>query len=187
MRPTVVKVGGSLFGLPDLGPRLRDWLARHVPSPALLVPGGGPTTDVVRDLDRCHGLGQAVAHWLALRALALNAAFLAELLPGAEIAGTVGEWEAIRRSGLPVVVIDPFRFLLEDEARPGRLPHSWAVGSDSVAARVAVVIGAGELVLLKSADPPAGEWSGYVDEGFVVAVGTVRARAVNLRAWTAPA
>lgn len=51
----VVKVGGSLFDLPDLGPRLRAWLKTLRTADVLLVPGGGPTADVVRSLDRAHG------------------------------------------------------------------------------------------------------------------------------------
>src|SRR6185312_432391 len=78
----VVKVGGSLFDLPDLGPRLCDWLQRHAPREVLLVPGGGPAAELVRTLDRTHGLGEESSHWLALRALAINAALLAALVPG---------------------------------------------------------------------------------------------------------
>src|SRR5262249_50947889 len=79
----VVKVGGSLYDLPGLGARLRAWLERLPSREVLLVPGGGPAADVVRDLDRLHRLGEEAAHWLALRALSVNARFLAALLPGA--------------------------------------------------------------------------------------------------------
>jgi aspartokinase-like uncharacterized kinase len=181
MTPTVVKVGGSLFDLPDLGDRLRRWLDRHAPPEVILVPGGGPTTDVVRDLDRTHRLGEEASHWLALRALTLNAAFLADLL-AAEVVGSLAECvDCWRRGRRPV--LDVFAVLRADEARPDHLPHAWAAGSDSVAARVAVLAGARELVLLKSADAPAGPWAGYVDEGFGVALGrgNVRVTAVNLR------
>src|SRR5262245_19403362 len=83
--PIVVKVGGSLYDLPDLGPRLQRWLdALHTRS-ILIVPGGGALADAVRDLDQIHGLGEETAHWLALRALTLNAYFLAALLPGAVV------------------------------------------------------------------------------------------------------
>src|ERR1700730_10035653 len=75
----VVKVGGSLFDLADLGARLRAWLEPVVAGPVLLVPGGGPTADVVRAFDRLHALGEETAHWLAVRALTLNAHFLQTL------------------------------------------------------------------------------------------------------------
>ena len=53
--PIVVKVGGSLYHLPDLGRRLRCWLATLDSLPCLLLPGGGPTADVIRTLDRVPG------------------------------------------------------------------------------------------------------------------------------------
>src|SRR5437763_17043375 len=78
----IVKVGGSLYDLPDLGPRLRAWLG---PTRTLIVPGGGPTVEAIRVLDRVHGLGDEAAHWLALHALSVNARFLARLLPPAPV------------------------------------------------------------------------------------------------------
>jgi aspartokinase-like uncharacterized kinase len=183
----VVKVGGSLFDRPDLGPRLRRWLADNAPREVILVPGGGALADVVRTLDRTHGLGEEKAHWLALRTMAVNAELLAALLPGAcvidgpdlaELLWEQGRWP----------VLDAFAFCEADEADAGRLPHTWAVTSDSVAARVAVAAGADELVLLKSAPPPPTDvaaWAeaGYVDDWLPSALaGTaVRLRAVDLR------
>ena len=78
--PIVVKVGGSLFDLPGLGSRLVSWLETLPHSEVLLVAGGGVAADVVRQLDRCHGLGEETSHWLALRALSLTAHLLASLL-----------------------------------------------------------------------------------------------------------
>ena len=44
----VVKVGGSLYDLPDLGPRLRRFLDGLDDPDRLVVPGGGAAADVVR-------------------------------------------------------------------------------------------------------------------------------------------
>ena len=76
----VVKVGGSLFDWPELGPRLRKWLATLSPARILLIPGGGAIVDVLRNLDQCHALGEEAAHWLALRALTVNAHLLSTML-----------------------------------------------------------------------------------------------------------
>jgi aspartokinase-like uncharacterized kinase len=176
----VVKVGGSLYDLPDLGPRLRRFLASLGEGDRLIVPGGGSTAAVVRAFDRTHHLGQELSHWLALRACAVNAHFLAHLLPGASV---IAAPEQCRGAA----VLDPFAFLRADEGRPGCLPHHWDAASDSVAARVAVVTQA-PLVLLKSITlPEPVNWSeaaaaGQVDlllPGFVAAGLSVRA--VNLR------
>jgi aspartokinase-like uncharacterized kinase len=166
----VVKVGGSLYDWPELGPRLRAWLDALLPAKALLVPGGGPTADVIRNLDRRHALGEEAAHWLALRALALNASFLQTLLPGA-------------------TVVDAYEFASRDEGRPGALPHTWDVTSDSVAARVAAVNGIWRLVLLKSTDFPKGIDAaeagrrGLVDAHFARAQSGTEVYALNLRGW----
>lgn len=175
----VVKVGGSLFDLPQLRRQLEHFLATLAPDAPLLVPGGGAAADAVRALDRTHHLGDQLSHWLALKACELNAHFLARLL------------------GLPVVdwpaygpaVLGPYSFCRRDEGRPGCLPHQWSATSDSVAARVAEVAAA-PLVLLKSTPLVAGmTWQqasegGLVDNVFpalVARAGTV-VRLVNLRA-----
>jgi aspartokinase-like uncharacterized kinase len=183
----VVKVGGSLFDWPQLGPRLRRWLTELAAPSVLLVPGGGPTADAVRDLDCVHGLGEEKSHWLALRALTLNAHFLADLLPESRVVTSVTE----HRGG--VAVLDPLAFCLADERdHPAdALPHSWSVTSDSVAARVAVASGAGELLLLKSITvPPEMPWeeaaqAGHVDgtfAGVIRRAAALEVRAINFRA-----
>ncbi len=148
----VVKVGGSLYDLPDLGRRLRALFEGLGTRRLLLVPGGGAAADVIRALDRTHQLGQESAHWLALRALSLNAWFLARLVNGIVVGhptATRAAWEAGQ-----LTVLDGFSFALADEAEPEHLPHSWDVTSDSIALRAALVLDADQLVLCKSAPCP---------------------------------
>jgi aspartokinase-like uncharacterized kinase len=165
MGPLVVKVGGSLFDLPDLRDRLLAWLSEVGSRPVILVPGGGAGADVIRRLDAIHRLGEEPSHWLALHVLAVNARFLATLI-GAPLIADTGE-----AAGSSVAVLDAHAFALSDEGRPGAIAHCWQVTSDCVAARVAVVAG-GELVLLKSIDrPDSMPWTeaaaaGHVDEAF---------------------
>jgi aspartokinase-like uncharacterized kinase len=197
----VVKVGGSLYDLPDLGRRLSQWLVALGRREVLLLPGGGPTADVVRDFDHWHRLGEEAAHWLALQALGLNACFLATLL-APHVRPVVVGWPSIcpplwQDGQLPI--LDGHAFAAADVGRPGCLPHCWSVTSDSLAARVAIVAGADRLILLKSITPPAGiDWAeagrrGFVDAYFAEAIrgpdggGTCLAvQLVNLRAWPVP-
>lgn len=187
----VVKVGGSLYDLPDLGSRLRRWLAEHFSDANIvLIPGGGPVVDALRQLDHCHGLGEVASHWLALRTLTVNAHFLAALLPEACVLGDVGDlhraWE---KNQLPI--LDIHEFARRDQGCRECLPHSWAVTSDSLAARVAVVVQANQLVLLKSTTIAADlDWieaarSGLVDPFFAEvlrqAPASLQVRAVNPR------
>lgn len=167
---TVVKVGGSLYELPDFGPRLRRWLANQ-PKPLVLVPGGGRTADVVRFLDQQHQLGEEKAHWLALRALSLNAHFLAALLPESQVVCDIRDPQNLFYS--PVLsILDMMAFALTDDERPDHLPHCWDATSDSLALRVAIRLEASALVLLKALPIPAPvDWEeasrrGWVDPYF---------------------
>jgi 5-(aminomethyl)-3-furanmethanol phosphate kinase len=187
----VVKVGGSLYDLPDLGRRLRCWLAEQfADTPVVLVPGGGPLAEAIRHLDHRHGLGEETSHWLALRALSVNAHFLASLLPPARVIGDAGELRrAWNNKILPV--LDVHEFARADELCSTHLPHSWAVTSDAFAARAAVVFQARHLVLLKSTTIPSDvDWReagrlGLVDalfgEVLAAAPADLCVRAVNLR------
>jgi aspartokinase-like uncharacterized kinase len=186
----VVKVGGSLYDLPDLGPRLRGWLDGLGATRVVIVPGGGSAADVVRQLDQCHGLGEERAHWLALASLSLTGRFLAAVVPRSAFVKDLREAVAAWEQGC-VVVLDPHAFALADEGRPGCLPHVWTATSDSVAARVAVATGARRLTLLKSTPlPPGVGWQeaaqrGMIDSHFAGVVAgrpTLEIDWVNLRA-----
>ncbi len=181
----VVKVGGSLFDSPALGPALRAYLESLAPAEVLLIPGGGPVADAVRALDRTHGLGEEAAHWLALRALGVTKTLLERLAVGAVLTSpSRGE---VKTKALRV--FDCFTFACEDESLPGSLPHTWSVTTDSIAARVAFVHRAERLVLLKSVDiPPGMPWeeaatNGWVDAHFpqIAATLTCPVEVVNFR------
>jgi aspartokinase-like uncharacterized kinase len=184
---TIVKVGGSLYDWPELGERLRAWLAQLDVEHVLLVPGGGAAADAIRALDRVHHLGEETSHWLAIRALSLKACFLQRLLTDAElVSDPVAETPWLG-------VLDPFPFFAADEQHTDHLPHDWRVTSDSLAVRVAVVTQARELVLLKSLEWTLGDWphameAGVVDTYFGEALQQaspgLRTRIVNLRTWS---
>src|SRR5438874_10088336 len=94
----LVKVGGSLYDLPDLADRLRLLLGYMRNRSYVLVPGGGATVDAIRALDSRHNLGEESSHWLALRALTLNGHFLCQLLTNgqmvADSASALTAWRA---------------------------------------------------------------------------------------------
>jgi aspartokinase-like uncharacterized kinase len=184
--PIVVKVGGSLFDVPNLGKHLSDWLRTLPTLDVLLLPGGGATADVVRQWDRVYDFGEELAHWLALRALSLNALFLGAILPSSQVIEHPGH----EANGAGLRIVDGYRFARVDELCPDCLPHRWQITSDSIAARVAVVAKASQLILLKSVTIPEGtDWQeaarrGWVDSFFgTVAVPPLVVKAVNFRAW----
>jgi aspartokinase-like uncharacterized kinase len=125
MRPSVVKIGGGLLGAPgaleqvcaavtELGKR----------EPVVVVPGGGPLADAVRELDKRVGLSVDAAHWMALLAMDQYAHLLAERIAGARLAEELGAVAGALGAGR-IAVLAPSRWLRAADA----LPHSWDVTS----------------------------------------------------------
>ena len=183
----VIKLGGSLLDYAALAGKLRMWLARQPPATDVLIVGGGKAVEALRQLDAEMPLGDETAHDLAMAAMSLSAAWAAQRFGEMRLARDLQEIAAEGTAANRTCwLLDTYRFASELPA--DRLPRSWDVTSDSIAARVAEALGAFELVLLKSALPPepceleslaAG---GYVDRYFPIAACEVaRIRAVNLR------
>lgn len=152
--PIVIKVGGSLLDWPPIGQRLGPYLETRRAERPIVIVGGGRSADVIRELDRIHGLGDAHSHDLAVRALDLTAYLLAALVPSLEVVDRAVALSAVWSAGrFPLLA--PKRFLDVDD-RENPLERSWDVTTDSIAARVAERLRATELILLKSAPTPPG-------------------------------
>jgi len=128
--PLVLKIGGSLFSRAE---GICSLLARKE-RPVLVVPGGGPFAQAVRET----GAVGTEAHWMAVSAMEQYGWYLS-------------------RSGIPVTeelaMPETPRILLPYSILRSRdpLPHSWDVTSDTIAAWCAHMLGV-PLVLLKSVD-----------------------------------
>ena len=193
----VIKVGGSLFDFPHLHEAIHVWLQDHPAMITLLIAGGGQLAEEIRRIDTQSQLGEQQAHWLCIDALGITAKILAHTL-GLRAPISLADVAAltINEATVPSVhVLDVKTFLKRQEADlPGEaLPHNWDVTSDSIAARVADVLNADELVLFKSAGRPESSLkqattSLLVDPHFEVAVaGLQQIRIINLRDTFSPA
>jgi aspartokinase-like uncharacterized kinase len=112
----------------------------------LVVPGGGPFADAVREADRRMGLSDDTAHWMAILGMDQYAHLVAGRLPRSTLVCGLGEISvALGDDRVPVLA--PSRWLRAVDP----LPHSWRVTSDSIAAWVAGQVGARRLVLVKPA------------------------------------
>ncbi len=188
-RLQVIKVGGSLLDWPELPRRLGAWLIENPAQQQLLIAGGGEFTDVIRKADSVHGLGEEVSHMLCLEALSVTARLLGQLLRLRVVEELQPDKETyFGVAQIRACVFNPLRFLTHNEAGLSgtRLPRTWQATTDSVAARVAVCLGADELVLLKSASPTTSvlvdlAGAGYVDDHLPVAAQGLAVRLVNLR------
>ena len=156
----IVKLGGSLVA----APRLPDLLAgiAQAGAPLVVVPGGGPLADAVRDLQPKLALSEGACHHMAILAMESLALAFADIEPRlapcadapaiarAHVQGRAALW-------LPAAL-----------AREADVPASWDVTSDSLALWLALNLGARRLLLVKSV-PAEGatpaEWAqaGLVD------------------------
>jgi hypothetical protein len=202
----IYKLGGSLLSLNDLDRRLASLFKLPVPLPsqsigdrsldrAVLV-GGGGAADLVRGWDRTHRLGGERSHELALSAMVLNAQFVNAVLPNSVL---VAKRSSLRKACAQgaIAVLDPRAVLDEAEKRSAqRLPRSWDVTSDSIAAFLSISWRAAALVLVKSRLRPAGQSAAAARRGLVdkylpelsaripvVAWANLRAKPIAIERW----
>ncbi|MCC9604470.1 hypothetical protein LOC68_27880 [Blastopirellula sp. JC732] len=194
MNLRVVKLGGSLFDLPDLGRRVEAWLAQQAPQPTALLAGGGMFADAVRQFDAVHQLPSLFSHHLALQSMRQSARALSCLLPAHDYIGQLDQLRfclaSASEGNLPpryVGVWDVVDYWLQEiEPTLRAKTLDWTLTSDSIAAKLAVSWNAKSLVMLKSCDPP-GEtphaWSaaGAVDPQFAEIAAGLTVSWVNLR------
>ena len=159
----VVKLGGSLHDAVALRPRLAE-LASMPGPPRIVVPGGGPFADTVRESQPRLGFDDLAAHRMAILAMQQYGLALQSLEPRLTLAQTEAELRAAHASvWLPWAMVG-----LDEDIEP-----SWTVTSDSLAAWLATRLGAELLILIKSAPLPADQASaaelaraGLVDPAF---------------------
>lgn len=142
----VVKLGGSLWRAPEL----RRWLeilaaARRLR--VVVVPGGGPFADAVREAQPALGFGDRAAHRMALLAMEQYGTALADLEPRLTPARGIADLR-----GLP----SPTVWMPLPLAESADVAESWDVTSDSLAVWLAGALGASCAVLVKSAALPDG-------------------------------
>ena len=159
----VAKLGGGLLasvGTLDATLAAVADIASH--RRTLVVPGGGPFADVVRDLDARLALSDTAAHWMAILGMDQYAQLIASRVRGSVLVTDLVEiGRALDAGGIAVLM--PSAWL----RRVDPLPHSWDVTSDSIAAWVAGEVGARELLLIK---PPGVMGPDCVDPFFGQAV-----------------
>lgn len=172
---TVIKIGGSLSHLPGALTAVgRALAATATRGRIVVIPGGGPFADAVRTFDAAHALSPSAAHWMAILGMDQYAFALADKTPGSRVVeDSAGITTAHAAHLIPILA--PSRWLRAAD----ELPHRWEVTSDSLAAYIAMLLGAEDFVLVKPVD--SGE--ALVDPYFsrALAVGT-RCRVVGIDA-----
>jgi aspartokinase-like uncharacterized kinase len=143
VKPIVVKIGGSLV---ETG-RLREILAivARAERPTVIVPGGGPFADAVRNAQAEFGFADAAAHRMALLAMHQTGILMTEIEPGLLAAETLGAMRSTWKERR-VAVWMPATLCERDKL----IPRDWSITSDGLAARLAERLGRALVVLVKS-------------------------------------
>lgn len=163
--PVVVKLGGSLLRDEALDELLRAILETQ--RRVVIVPGGGPFADVVREVQQLVRFSDTLAHRLAIRAMGTFTDILCERYAQLVSAPTRPAIDAAWRVGLKPVW-DASEVIGHPE-----IPECWEVTSDSLAAWLAGAIDAHALILVKSASLRPGASlhdlvsGGVVDQAFL--------------------
>jgi aspartokinase-like uncharacterized kinase len=134
----VVKLGGSLYNTPELKLWLQTLADTSISTPIVIVPGGGPFADQVREAQTLHHFNDAVAHHMALIAMKQFGLMLIALEAKCQPFNALKPEQAFS-------VWLPDDSLLTDRI----LPHSWDLTSDSLALWLASKLEAEQLLLVK--------------------------------------
>ncbi len=159
----IVKVGGSLFHQPTV---LNHWLKKFsseaISETIILVPGGGPFADLIREAQTDFSLSDTQAHRLAIDAMSQFGRLLDTICEQAQPfqLSTAG----LPASGLHIWLPDAFALMQTS------LAQDWTVTSDSIALWLAQQYQQ-PLTLLKSTQQLSGTLSQlsanqYIDDAF---------------------
>jgi aspartokinase-like uncharacterized kinase len=160
--PEIVKLGGSLVSSPLLPALLAHYAGRG--TPVVIVPGGGPLADAVRDLQARLGLSDNAAHHMAILAMEQTALAFADIEPRLV---PCADAQAIRQAHAEDHAV---LWLPAEMARAANdLPASWDVTSDSLALWLGIELNAKSVLFVKSAPVanPNGPAEGWAASGLV--------------------
>lgn len=173
-RVRVIKLGGSLLTMPNLKHKFQKW-CRENPHPfTLILVGGGPVVDAVRQVHRANSLSDEFAHWVCIDLLQHTARIAHEILGNADLVETRADLEQLFsgsqvNSTTPIISIVQVAICFARVYPNMGLPESWDVTSDSLAAAFSASYAAEELVVMKSCDAPNDglDLESLADFGFV--------------------
>ena len=174
----VIKLGGSLLESRDWAARFRRWFDTLPSGRTLVLVGGGPPVDAIRHMASLQAYELEFLHWLCVDAMDISYRLVEQQLGWSSLREEheLQTWlnEPQPKPGL--VHTQTFYRIDNAQQLPVVLPLNWDTTSDSLAALLAHVVAADELIVIKSltVDEPY-DWhalgkTGVVDRAFASAV-----------------
>ncbi|NQE06748.1 5-(aminomethyl)-3-furanmethanol phosphate kinase [ANME-1 cluster archaeon GoMg1] len=166
-RKVILKLGGSLIEKSrDILRVLVDYARerdgdKNGDFTLVLIPGGGPFAETVRNISATMSIPDETAHWMAVLAMHQYGLFLAACSGGeAGIPLVESEDEDEIDCAGPICILLPYKILEQDDC----LPHTWDVTSDTIAAFVANRLGEKRFIKLTDVDGIRDKKSGHLIE-----------------------
>ncbi|QDV86578.1 protein kinase [Stieleria magnilauensis] len=150
----VIKIGGSLLLRDALSDSIQAWAVRQPPAQTIGIVGGGELIDAVRRLDAAFPSPSSWLHWQCVGLLRTTFEWLGPQLDGWQLESTPEQFERLKRSPechSHLVAVDAFYHAATETP----LPEDWTTTTDAIAGWLSILVGADELVLLKSCDVDA--------------------------------
>ena len=175
----IIKIGGSLLGTTSNRSAFKNaeqWLARQTDWINVVIIGGGHTVDHLRRWQRQFNLTEGQAHLNAVQVMSLN---ILKFARASYISTVIENWNELTNisqhagENPTTIMFDCLSFIRDVEPTLGGtpLPSDWSCTSDSIAARIAQLLGADRLTLLKSRTACSDDlrtlrYANYVDQSF---------------------
>jgi len=175
----VIKIGGSLLANASERSAIKNaerWIAKQSNSTNIVIVGGGQAVDHLRRWQRQFSLSEIQAHLNAVQVMSLNTSRLARSSCWSSV---ISNWSVLtdfvhREDASPTTIMFDCLSFVRD-AEPAlfgtALVPDWSCTSDSIAARIAQLLGADKLTLLKSKTAGSSnlltlQYANYVDLSF---------------------
>ncbi len=175
----VIKIGGSLLANTSdrsvIG-NVEQWLAQQSDSINVVIVGGGHAVDHLRRWQHQFHLTAKQAHINAVQVMSLNTS---RLTRSSCISSVIANWKGLtnffrsENTNPTTIMFDCLSFVRDVEPTlvGTTLAPDWSCTSDSIAARIAQLLGADRLTLLKSrtagsSDLQTLQYANYVDLSF---------------------
>ncbi len=148
-KEAVFKIGGKILensnNLKSTFSQLALLFEEKILQKIIIIPGGGSFANFVRRMDEDLGIGDDLAHWIAIYSMNYNGIMLNRKYPDLE---TIEELKIFQEAKQMFCIFLPYRFLRKED----NLPHNWDVTSDSIALYVANKLKLNRCFLIKNVD-----------------------------------